>query len=34
MSFKKKEWTLILNDLIQTYPNIDFIWRSKNEEDW
>lgn len=25
MSFKKKEWTLILNDLIQTYPNIDFI---------
>ena len=24
-SFKKKEWTLILNDLIQLYPNIDFI---------
>ena len=24
-SFKKREWTLILNDLIQMYPNIDFI---------
>lgn len=24
-SFKKKEWTLILNDLIQVYPKIDFI---------
>lgn len=24
-SFKKKEWTLILNDLIQMYPKIDFI---------
>lgn len=24
-SFKKREWTLILNDLIQLYPNIDFI---------
>ena len=24
-SFKKKEWTLILNDLIQIYPKIDFI---------
>lgn len=24
-SFKKKEWTLILNDLIQIYPQIDFI---------
>lgn len=24
-SFKKKEWTLILNDLIQMYPEIDFI---------
>ena len=24
-SFKKREWTLILNDLIQIYPNIDFI---------
>ncbi len=24
-SFKKKEWTLILNDIIQIYPNIDFI---------
>ena len=25
ISFKKKEWTMILNDLIQIYPNIDFI---------
>ena len=25
ISFKKKEWTLILNDLIQIYPKIDFI---------
>ena len=25
ISFKKKEWTLILNDLIQIYPNINFI---------
>lgn len=24
-SFKKKEWTLILNDLIQLYPDIEFI---------
>ena len=24
-SFKKSEWTLILNDLIQMYPKIDFI---------
>ena len=24
-SFKKKEWTLILNDLIQLYPKMDFI---------
>lgn len=24
-SFQKREWTLILNDLIQIYPNIDFI---------
>ena len=24
-SFQKKEWTLILNDLIQIYPNIEFI---------
>lgn len=24
-SFKKKEWTYILNDLIQIYPKIDFI---------
>ena len=24
-SFKKREWTLILNDLIQIYPKIDFI---------
>ena len=24
-SFKKREWTLILNDLIQLYPKIDFI---------
>ena len=24
-SFKKKEWTLILNDLIQMFPKIDFI---------
>ena len=24
-SFKKREWTLILNDLIQMYPKIDFI---------
>lgn len=24
-SFKKKEWTLILNDIIQIYPKIDFI---------
>ena len=24
-SFNKREWTLILNDLIQLYPNIDFI---------
>ena len=24
-SFKKKQWTNILNDLIQLYPNIDFI---------
>ena len=24
-SFKKKEWTLILNDMIQIYPQIDFI---------
>lgn len=24
-SFKKKEWTFILNDLIQIYPKIDFI---------
>lgn len=24
-SFKKNEWTLILNDIIQLYPNIDFI---------
>ena len=24
-SFKKKEWTFILNDLIQMYPKIDFI---------
>ena len=25
ISFKKREWTLILNDLIQIYPKIDFI---------
>ena len=25
ISFKKKEWTLILNDLMQIYPKIDFI---------
>jgi len=25
ISFKKREWTLILNDLIQLYPSIDFI---------
>ena len=25
ISFKKRQWTLILNDLIQLYPNIDFI---------
>ena len=25
ISFKKKEWTWILNDLIQIYPKIDFI---------
>lgn len=24
-SFKKREWTYILNDLIQLYPNIEFI---------
>lgn len=24
-SFKKREWTFILNDLIQSYPNIEFI---------
>ena len=24
-SFQKKEWTLILNDLIQIYPDIEFI---------
>ena len=24
-SFKKSEWTFILNDLIQMYPNIEFI---------
>ena len=24
-SFKKKEWTLILNDFIQLFPNIEFI---------
>lgn len=24
-SFKKSEWTAILNDVIQLYPNIDFI---------
>lgn len=24
-SFKKREWTLILNDLIQLYPKLDFI---------
>lgn len=24
-SFKKREWTSILNDLIQLYPNFDFI---------
>ncbi len=24
-SFKKREWTLILNDLIQIYPKVDFI---------
>ena len=24
-SFNKKEWTLILNDMIQIYPKIDFI---------
>ena len=24
-SFKKREWTLILNDLIQMYPDIEFI---------
>lgn len=24
-SFRKREWTLILNDLIQLYPQIDFI---------
>ena len=24
-SFKKSEWTLILNDLIQIFPKIDFI---------
>ena len=24
-SFKKREWTLILNDLIQIYPDMDFI---------
>lgn len=24
-SFKKREWTLILNDLIQIYPKMDFI---------
>lgn len=28
-SFKKREWTLILNDLIQIYPKIDFIWFTK-----
>ena len=25
ISFKKREWTWILNDLIQIYPNINFI---------
>lgn len=25
ISFKKREWAWILNDLIQIYPNIDFI---------
>lgn len=24
-SFKKNEWTLILNDIIQIYPQIEFI---------
>ncbi len=24
-SFKKREWTLILNDIIQIFPKIDFI---------
>lgn len=24
-SFKKREWTFILNDLLQIYPNIEFI---------
>ena len=24
-SFKKREWTLILNDFIQIYSNIEFI---------
>lgn len=24
-SFRKREWTMILNDLIQLYPKIDFI---------
>ena len=24
-SFQKREWTLILNDLIQIYPDIEFI---------
>ena len=24
-SFKKREWILILNDIIQIYSNIDFI---------
>ena len=25
-SFKKREWILILNDIIQIYSKIDFIW--------
>ena len=25
ISFKKREWTWILNDIIQIYPKIDFI---------
>lgn len=24
-SFKKRKWTLILNDIIQIFPKIDFI---------